>query len=540
MSATREHIELPIEGMTCASCANRLERQLNELDGVSASVNYATEKANVEFDAAVVAPDRLVEAVEAIGYRAELPSTDANKTDGRPDEDDQDSTAPLRRRLILSAVLSLPVLLVSMVPALQFDNWQWLALTMATPVVLWGAWPFHRAAWSNLRHGTATMDTLVSVGVLAAWLWSLYALFIGDAGMPGMRMGFDLIPDAGAGADQIYLETASVVTTFILAGRYFEARAKRRAGASLKALLELGAKDVAVLDADGNERRLPIDELQVGDRFLVRPGEKVATDGTVEEGASAVDMSMLTGESVPVEVQPGSDVAGATVNAGGRLVVRATRVGSDTALAQIAKLVTEAQNGKAPVQRLADRVSGVFVPVVIGVAVGTLGFWLGTGESATFAFTAAVAVLIIACPCALGLATPTALLVGTGRGAQLGLLIKGPAVLESTRKVDTVVLDKTGTVTTGKMALVETAVSDGFGRGEVLRLAGALEGRVRAPDRPSRRQRRAGRGRPAARRGGVPQPGGSRRGRRRRRPRGRGRASRPPRRLGDAPAGGAR
>ena len=429
----------------------------------------------------MVAPARLVEAVEAIGYRAELPSTDANKTDGRPDEDDQDSTAPLRRRLILSAVLSLPVLLVSMVPALQFDNWQWLALTMATPVVLWGAWPFHRAAWSNLRHGTATMDTLVSVGVLAAWLWSLYALFIGDAGMPGMRMGFDLIPDAGAGADQIYLETASVVTTFILAGRYFEARAKRRAGASLKALLELGAKDVAVLDADGNERRLPIDELQVGDRFLVRPGEKVATDGTVEEGASAVDMSMLTGESVPVEVQPGSDVAGATVNAGGRLVVRATRVGSDTALAQIAKLVTEAQNGKAPVQRLADRVSGVFVPVVIGVAVGTLGFWLGTGESATFAFTAAVAVLIIACPCALGLATPTALLVGTGRGAQLGLLIKGPAVLESTRKVDTVLLDKTGTVTTGKMALVETAVSDGFGRGEVLRLAGALEGASEHP-----------------------------------------------------------
>ena len=378
-------------------------------------------------------------------------------------------------------MLSLPVLLMSMVPALQFDNWQWLALNMATPVVLWGAWPFHRAAWSNLRHGTATMDTLVSVGVLAAWLWSLYALFIGDAGMPGMRMGFDLIPDAGAGADQIYLETASVVTTFILAGRYFEARAKRRAGASLKALLELGAKDVAVLDADGNERRLPIDELQVGDRFLVRPGEKVATDGTVEEGASAVDMSMLTGESVPVEVQPGSDVAGATVNAGGRLVVRATKVGSDTALAQIAKLVTEAQNGKAPVQRLADRVSGVFVPVVIGVAVGTLGFWLGTGESATFAFTAAVAVLIIACPCALGLATPTALLVGTGRGAQLGLLIKGPAVLESTRKVDTVVLDKTGTVTTGKMALVETAVSDGFGRGEVLRLVGALEGASEHP-----------------------------------------------------------
>jgi Cu+-exporting ATPase len=472
VSATREHIELPITGMTCASCATRIERRLNELDGVTASVNYATEKASVEFDGGV-ARERLVEAVEAAGYEAQLPSTD---TPGeRPDERDEDPADPLRHRLILSALLSLPVLLVSMVPALQFDNWQWLALTMATPVVLWGAWPFHRAAWANLRHGAATMDTLVSVGVLAAWLWSLYALFIGDAGMPDMRMGFDLIPEAGAGADEIYLETASVVTTFILAGRYFEARAKRRAGAALEALLELGAKDVAVLDADGTERRLPIEQLQVGDRFLVRPGEKVATDGVVEEGASAVDMSMLTGESIPVEVQAGSHVAGATVNAGGRLVVRVTKVGADTALAQIAKLVTDAQSGKAPVQRLADRVSGVFVPVVIAVATATLGFWLGTGESATFAFTAAVAVLIIACPCALGLATPTALLVGTGRGAQLGLLIKGPEVLESTRKVDTVVLDKTGTVTTGKMALVDIAVSDGVDRGEVLRLVGALE-----------------------------------------------------------------
>ena len=362
-----------------------------------------------------------------------------------------------------------------MVPALQFDNWQWLALNMATPVVLWGAWPVHRAAWANFRHGTATMDTLVSVGVLAAWLWSVYALFIGDAGMPDMRMGFDLIPEPGAGTDEIYLETASVVTTFILAGRYFEARAKRRAGAALEALLELGAKDVAVLDAEGNERRVPVEELRVGDRFLVRPGEKVAADGVVEEGASAVDMSVLTGESVPVEVQPGSELAGASVNAGGRLVVRATKVGADTGLAQIAALVTHAQSGKAPVQRLADRVSGVFVPGVIGVAVATLGFWLGTGESLTFAFTAAVAVLIIACPCALGLATPTALMVGTGRGAQLGLLIKGPEVLESTRKVDTVVLDKTGTVTTGKMALVDVAVADGVDRGEALRLVGALE-----------------------------------------------------------------
>jgi Cu+-exporting ATPase len=472
MSATREHLELPIQGMTCASCAARIERRLNKLDGVEASVNYATEKATVDFDTAAVAPDQLVEAVAAVGYRAQLPVGEP----GVPgDSEDQDPTAPLRRRLLASALLSLPVLLISMVPDFQFDNWQWLALNLATPVVVWGAWPFHQAAWANLKHGTATMDTLVSVGVLAAWLWSLYALFIGDAGMPDMRMGFDLIPDAGAGADEIYLETASVVTTFILAGRYFEARAKGRAGAALTALLELGAKDAAVLDPDGSERRVPIDRLQVGDRFVVRPGEKVATDGVVEEGRSAVDASMLTGEAVPVEVEPGAEVAGATVNAGGRLVVRATRVGADTALAQIARLVTDAQSGKAPVQRLADRVSAVFVPVVIGVAAATLGFWLGTGESATFAFTAAVAVLIIACPCALGLATPTALMVGTGRGAQLGLLIKGPEVLESTRTVDTVVLDKTGTVTTAKMALVEVAVADGAQRADVLRLVGALE-----------------------------------------------------------------
>ena len=362
-----------------------------------------------------------------------------------------------------------------MIPALQFDNFQWLTLNLVTPVVLWAAWPFHRAAWANLRHGAATMDTLVSVGTLAAWLWSLYALFLGDAGMNEMRMAFDVIPDPSAGADQIYLETAGIVTTFLLAGRYFEAKAKRRAGAALKALLELGAKDVAVLDADGTERRVPVDRLAVGDRFVVRPGEKVATDGTVEQGTSALDMSMLTGESVPVEVAPGAEIAGATVNAGGRLIVRATKVGADTALAQIARLVEDAQTGKAPVQRLADRISGVFVPVVIALSLGTLGFWLGTGESASFAFTAAVAVLIIACPCALGLATPTALMVGTGRGAQLGLLIKGPEVLESTRRVDTVVLDKTGTVTTGKMSLVEIAVADGVDRDEALRLVGALE-----------------------------------------------------------------
>jgi P-type Cu+ transporter len=356
------------------------------------------------------------------------------------------------------------VLLISMVPAFQFENWQWLVLQLATPVVLWGAWPFHRAAWLNLGHGAATMDTLISLGTLAAWLWSLYALFLGDAGEPGMKMTFDLIPDQGAGAEEIYLEVAAVVTTFVLAGRYFEARAKRSAGAAITALLELGAREASVLDADGDERRVPVEQLQVGDRFLVRPGEKVATDGVVEEGRSAVDLSLLTGESVPVEVGQGEQVPGASINAGGRLIVRATRVGADTVLAQIARLVTEAQSGKAPVQRLADRLSGVFVPVVVALAVATLGFWLGAGEGAGFAFMAAVAVLIIACPCALGLATPTALMVGTGRGAQLGLLIKGPEVLEATRRVDTVVLDKTGTVTSGRMSLAELVLDDGVER----------------------------------------------------------------------------
>jgi P-type Cu+ transporter len=465
-----ERVELPITGMTCASCANRIERRLNKLDGVTAAVNYATEKATVDFDAGTVTPGELLAAVESAGYSATLPAAEPESAPAG----EADETAPLRRRLIVSALLSLPVLLLSMIPALQFDNWQWLALQLATPVVLWGAWPFHRAAWANLRHATATMDTLVSVGVLAAWLWSLYALFLGDAGMPGMRMELQLIP-RGGGGDEIYLETATVVTTFILAGRYFEARAKRRAGAALKALLELGARDVAVLGADGSERRIPVEHLKVGDRFLVRPGEKVATDGVVEEGRSAVDQSLLTGESVPVEKAPGDTVAGANVNAGGRLVVRATSVGADTALAQIARLVTDAQSGKAPVQRLADRVSGVFVPIVIGIAVATLGFWLGAGEDTAFAFTAAVAVLIIACPCALGLATPTALLVGTGRGAQLGLLIKGPEILESTRRVDTIVLDKTGTVTTGRMSLVDVVTAPGEDRTEVLRIAGAVE-----------------------------------------------------------------
>jgi Cu+-exporting ATPase len=471
--AGSERVELAIAGMTCASCANRIERKLNKIEGVQATVNYATEKATVDVQAGTALPDDLIEAVAAAGYRAALPATLATAHSG--DVERIDETAPLRQRLVICALLLVPVLAMAMIPALQFDNWQWLSLTLAAPVVVWGAAPFHRAAWANLRHATATMDTLISVGVLAAFGWSLYALFIGDAGMPGMRMAFELLPDRRAGSDEIYLEVATAVTVFILAGRYFEARAKRRAGAALTALLELGAKEVSVLEADGAERRVPVEQLAVGDRFVVRPGEKVATDGVVAEGTSAVDESLLSGEPVPVEKQPGDRVAGASVNAGGRLVVRATRVGADTALAQIAKLVTDAQTGKAPVQRLADRISGVFVPVVIGLAAATLGFWLGAGEGATFAFTAAVAVLIIACPCALGLATPTALLVGSGRGAQLGLLIKGPQILESTRRVDTIVLDKTGTVTTGKMALVDVIVADGEDRDEVLRIVGALE-----------------------------------------------------------------
>jgi len=468
-----ERLELPITGMTCASCAARVEKKLNKLEGVEASVNYATETASVTFDPSAVAPEGLVEAVAQAGYGARLPAApDAEAAAGGEDED---PTAPLRRRLVVSAALTLPVLLMSMIPALQFDNWQWLALNLATPVVIWGAWPFHRAAWANLRHGAATMDTLISVGVLAAFTWSVVALFFLDAGDPSMRMGFDLVIEPGAASDHIYLEVATVVTTFLLAGRYFEMRAKRSAGAALRALLELGAKEASVLGADGAERRVAIADLVVGDRFVVRPGERIATDGVVEEGSSAVDASLLTGESVPVEVSPGDAVAGATINAGGRLVVRATRVGADTALAQIGRLVTEAQTGKAPIQRLADRISAVFVPIVIALSVATLGFWLANGAGATFAFTAAVAVLIIACPCALGLATPTALLVGTGRGAQLGILIKGPEVLESTRRVDTVVLDKTGTVTSGEMALVDVALAPGEDRSEVLRLVGALE-----------------------------------------------------------------
>jgi Cu+-exporting ATPase len=466
-----ERLELPIQGMTCASCAMRIEKRLNKLDGVEASVNYATENAAVTFDPALVTPEDLLATVEAAGYAATLPTAEAP---GRASEED-DPTAPWRLRLLVSAALSLPVLLLAMFEPLQFDNWQWLSLQLATPVVLWGAWPFHRAALVNARHGTATMDTLISVGTLAAWGWSVVALFFLDAGDPAMRMPFDLVIDRNEAAGQIYFEVAAVVTTFILAGRYFEVRAKRSAGAALRALLELGAKDVTRLDGDGREQRIPIEELRVGDRFVVRPGEKIATDGVVEEGASAVDKSLLTGESVPVEVQPGDEVFGATVNAGGRLVVRAVSVGADTALAQIGRLVTAAQSGKAPVQRLADRISAVFVPAVIALAAATLGFWLGAGAGASFAFAAAVAVLIIACPCALGLATPTALLVGTGRGAQLGILIKGPQVLESTRQADTIVLDKTGTVTTGRMQLVEIVPARGVERDEALGIVGALE-----------------------------------------------------------------
>ncbi|HEY6798820.1 MAG TPA: heavy metal translocating P-type ATPase [Kineosporiaceae bacterium] len=496
-------VEVAVRGMTCASCAARIEKRLNRVPGVTASVNFATETASVRSDPATLAPDDLVKVVTATGYGARLvtpPAPSPRVTGGVPAPDGREpersvstetprAGAPahgagrsgelvdpgtgLRQRLIVSALLSTPVVALSMVPALQVRFWQWLSLTLAAPVVVWGAWPFHRAAASAARHRTATMDTLVSGGVLAAFGWSLWALFVGGAGEPGVRMPFRFVASADAGPE-IYLEVASGVTTLILLGRFFEVRAKRRSGDALRALLALGTKDVGVL-RDGAEVRIPVEHLAVGDRFVVRPGEKIATDGVVEDGSSALDVSLLTGESVPVEVGPGAEVAGATVNAGGRLVVRATRVGADTALAQIARLVTQAQSGKAPVQRLADRVCAVFVPVVILLSLATLAFWLVQGAGAAKAFTAAVAVLIIACPCALGLATPTALLVGTGRGAQLGLLIKGPEVLESTRRITTVVLDKTGTVTTGRMALTDVVPAGGESAADVLRLAGALE-----------------------------------------------------------------
>ena len=484
-------VELLIGGMTCASCAARIEKKLRKIDGVLASVNYATEKAKVTYPDPVTV-EELIAVVEATGYSAALPRVvitddlEDSGTDAAVGTQHPEAHAWLQR-LTVSAMLSLPVLLMAMIPRLQFDNWQWISLTLASPVVVWGAWPFHRAAAVNARHHTATMDTLISVGVSAAYLWSLWALLFTDAGMTGMRMPFRLFTD-GAGDAHIYLEVAAAVTTFIIAGRYFEARAKRQSGAALRALLNLGAKDVAVLRAQAVEPsaetgvetgevevRIPVGQLSVGDRFVVRPGEKVATDGTVESGTSAIDASMLTGEPVPVEVGPGDQVVGATINAGGRLVVRASRVGADTQLAQMARLVEDAQSGKAQIQRLADRVSGVFVPVVIAISVTTLVAWLATGHTATAAFTAAVAVLVIACPCALGLATPTALLVGTGRGAQVGILIKGPEVLESTRVVDTIVLDKTGTVTSGKMTVVDAVATGETSLDELLTLAGTIE-----------------------------------------------------------------
>ncbi|MBT2483548.1 MULTISPECIES: cation-translocating P-type ATPase [unclassified Microbacterium] len=469
-------VELEIGGMTCASCAMRIEKKLNKLEGVVATVNYATEKAKITvpdgYDPAV-----LITEVEKTGYSAVLPAPKGTKKDSATtgDADDADpELLSLRNRLIGAIVLTVPVIAMAMIPALQFTYWQWASLALAAPVILWAAWPFHKAAWTNLKHGTATMDTLISMGTSAAFLWSLYALFFGTAGTPGMTHPFEFALAPSDGAANIYLEVGAGVTMFILAGRYFEKRSKKQAGAALRALLELGAKEVSVLRG-GVETKIPVEDLQVGDEFIVRPGEKIATDGVVVSGTSAVDASMLTGEAVPVEVAEGDTVTGATANVGGRLVVRATRIGSDTQLAQMAQLVEDAQTGKAEVQRLADRISGVFVPIVIVIAFVALGGWLGAGFPVTAAFTAAVAVLVIACPCALGLATPTALLVGTGRGAQMGVLIKGPEVLESTRRIDTVVLDKTGTVTTGKMTLVGVFTEDRVDRGELLRLAGALE-----------------------------------------------------------------
>jgi Cu+-exporting ATPase len=476
MSAWRPtHVELGVSGMTCVSCAMRIERQLNKLDGVSASVNYATARARVEYNSASVSPRELVGTIEATGYQASLPALAGTRIEHPgAGQSGANEMAVLRHRLIASVAFTVPVVALAMVPARQFAGWQWLAAALATPVVLWGGLDFHRATWLSLRHGTATMDTLVSVGTLSAWAWSMFALVFLGAGHIAMRLDTTLMP-RHAGTGNMYFEVASTIVTLILVGRFLEARARQSSGAALEALLELGAKDVAVLDETGTEQRVPIDRLAVGDHFVVRPGEKIATDGTVASGQSAIDRSLLTGEFLPIEVCPGDDVAGSTVNVGGRLVVRATKVGADTALAQIARLVSDAQTGKAPIQRLADRISAVFVPIVIGLALVTLAGWLISGAGAGQAFTAAVAVLIIACPCALGLATPTAILVGTGRGAQMGLLIKGPEVLESTRRVDTIVLDKTGTVTTGHMSLVDTATAAGTDPGDALRLIGALE-----------------------------------------------------------------
>ena len=461
-------VDLEIEGMTCSSCAARIEKKLNRMPGVEATVNYATEKAHVVLPVGTSVDDAIA-VVQATGYAATLPAPS-----GGDDRVAMDDVAALRRRVLITAILSIPVVAMAMVPVLQFDYWQWVSLALATPVVTWGAYPFHRAAWVNARHGAATMDTLVSVGVTAAYAWSVYALVWGGAGVPDMRMPFTFLPHEDSSGPEIYLEVAAGVTVFILLGRYFEAKAKARSSDALRALAALGAKDASVL-RDGVELRVPITDLRVGDLFVVRPGEQIATDGAVVEGASAVDASMVTGEPVPVEVTVDDAVVGATVNVSGRLVVQATRVGSDTQLARITALVEQAQSGKAPVQRLADRVASVFVPIVMVLALLTLIGWILTTGDVQMAFTAAVAVLIIACPCALGLATPTALLVGTGRGAQLGILIKGPQVLESTRLVDTIVLDKTGTITTGRMAMVDVVAAPGVDTGDLLRWVGSLE-----------------------------------------------------------------
>ncbi|WP_156759027.1 heavy metal translocating P-type ATPase [Microbacterium karelineae] len=460
-------LDLDIRGMTCASCANRIERRLTKLDGVSAQVNYATEKAHIAFPDTTT-PDELIRAVEAAGYGAALPEPDA-------DDDREAHLRQVRTRLVWSTALSTPVVVLAMIPPLQFPGWQWVSLVLAVPVVVWGGWGFHRAAWANLRHGAATMDTLVSVGTIAALGWSLYALVFGTAGEIGMSHGWSLLARHADGSGSIYLEAAAGVTTFILAGRFIEARSKLRAGDALRALLDVGAKDVAVRASDGSESRIPVARLRVDDAFVVRPGERIATDGVVIEGSSAVDQSMVTGEPVPAEVAPGDTVVGGTINAGGLLVVRATRVGSDTQLAQMAKLVEEAQTSKAGAQRLADRVAGIFVPIVFVIATGTLAAWLLLGQPAAAAFTAAVAVLIIACPCALGLATPLALMIGTGRGAQQGILIKDSDALERARRIDTIVLDKTGTVTAGEMTLSRVIPGSGESADEVLRIAAALE-----------------------------------------------------------------
>lgn len=471
---TTDRIDLEVTGMTCAACAARIEKKLNRLDGVTASVNYATEKASVTFDSALLSPSDLVATVESIGYGASLPSLPASSTAVDQGQAADERHDPLLQRLLLSAALGTPVLVLSMIPALQFRNWQWLAFTLSAPVATWAAWPFHRAAWKNLRQGEASMDTLVSVGVSAAFWWSAYALFFTPAGDNGMTMSMSLLSSVGDG-HHLYLEVASATVALILAGRYFESRSKRRAGSALRALLDRGATAAQVIDSAGAERSVPIDRVQVGDRFIVRPGERISTDGVVEDGVSAVDTSLVTGESVPRDVRVGDSVTGATINVDGRLIVRATRVGADTTLAQMARLVEQAQSGKAPVQRLADRVAAVFVPVVVALAMATLGFWLARTGSFSDAMGPAMAVLIIACPCALGLATPTALLVGTGRGAQMGILIKGPEILESTRRIDTVVLDKTGTITTGVMQVVEVLPAADHDETTVLALAASVE-----------------------------------------------------------------